>query len=198
MHNVLRSFARNSQRGLASLRRWVTATGGLMVLALGSAGALAQPPELPTAQLAAIDRLAPMLGEWQGSGWIQMGPEGRSEFRQTESIREASGGTTVLVEGRGVADVDGREVVVHDALAVISFDAAEARYRFAAHTGRGEHRDSELTIVDDGSMVWGFDTPRGKVRFTIWIGEGTWREVGAFSSDGEQWLPFLEMNLIRK
>ena len=173
-------------------------TATICVALVGWAGAAAAQVPPPTEQLAAIDRLAPMVGDWRGSGWIQMGPDQRREFSQTEAIRETTGGTTILVEGRGTAQVEGHEIVVHDALAVISFDAATGAYRFSSHTARGDHHDTQVALAEDGSMVWGFDTPRGKVRFTITIVDATWHEVGAFSPTGEQWTPFLEMTLKRQ
>ncbi|MGH7573433.1 MAG: hypothetical protein ACREMK_16560, partial [Gemmatimonadota bacterium] len=41
----------------------------------------------------AMEPLAWLVGDWEGEGWIQQGPQGgRTEFTQTEHVESAFGG----------------------------------------------------------------------------------------------------------
>lgn len=155
---------------------------------------LAQPPQPPTAQIEAVAALG-MVGDWAGTGWIEMGPRGRFEFEQTENVELRAGDTVLLVEGRGTSTIEGRKVPIHDALGVISFDPATKKYRFLAFTGRGQHEDTELTRAGD-NLVWFIAGPQGRIRFTITLTANSWREVGEVEREGG-WRPFMEMNLKR-
>jgi len=84
----------------------------LIVPALAAACLLAVAPHTARAQTAtaaspaaavaakreAMQRLAYMVGQWQGEGWIQMGGP-RITFRGGERVQSRLGGITLLVEG---------------------------------------------------------------------------------------------------
>src|SRR5262245_62100286 len=55
------------------------------------------------------------IGHWKGTGWIQMGPQGRREFTQTETVEAKLDGLVLVIEGLGKAKADGS--TVHTALA---------------------------------------------------------------------------------
>ena len=149
--------------------------------------------------LAAMRRLEFLIGDWQGTGTLQRGPGNSSTSRVRESAQWRLDGAGILVQGHGTAQMvpGGPEVTVHDALAVITYDKANQRYRFMAWRGDGEPINPTLE-VGDRRMVWSFQDPRGfTIRFTMQITpEGHWNEVGEVNPNGT-WYKFMEMNLTR-
>lgn len=161
--------------------------------------ALAQMPDFKRdEQLAEMKKLAWMIGEWRGTGSMQMGP-GHSETSQVhERIESKLDGLAIAVEGIGMKkNADGSETKVHHALATISWSPDCKCYRFPAHTMLGSHVNAEMRIVGD-TVVWGFKTGPMDIRYTIRQTEkGQWNEVGERSMDGKTWQRFFEMNLDR-
>jgi hypothetical protein len=60
---------------------------------------LAQAPT--SGQRAETKKLDWLVGQWKGTGWIQMGPQGRKEFTQTETIQGKLDGLVLVIEGQG-------------------------------------------------------------------------------------------------
>jgi len=163
--------------------------------------ALGQAPTPPPAQVEAMGKLAHWVGDWKGHGWATAGPGQRREFTITEKVQRKIGGTVLLFEGRGT-DRDGgtgKEVVVHDALAVVSYDEHAQRYRWRAHDIRGQALDVEPKLIE-GGVRWDFRNQQAgvEIRFTIRLDEERWHEVGEVSRDGKTWDQFLEMDLQRQ
>jgi hypothetical protein len=173
---------------------WVSAA----VLLAGPA-AFSQAPAPPKAQLEALRKLDRWVGEWKGSGWASYGRGQRNEFTIVEKVQRKVGGSVLLVEGRGTKKADGAEVVVHESLALLSYDDGAKRYRWEAHDLRGQALTVEPKVTD-GGLEWGFRSgERGvTVRFTIQFDEKRWHEVGEVSADGKTWTKFLEMTLERQ
>jgi hypothetical protein len=139
--------------------------------------------------------LAPMVGEWKGEGWIRMGPGEPVHFDSQERVESRLGGEALFIEGTHRAKDGGP--LVHQAVALLSHDAAAGVYRFRSHVhGRGPG-DFEGRVEEDGAFVWGGAMGPGQMRYTIRIDGDRWNEVGEFSQDGETWMPFFEMNLKR-
>jgi hypothetical protein len=166
---------------------------------LAGPSAFSQAPAPPKAQIEAMKKLGPWVGEWKGSGWASSGPGQRHEFTIVEKVQRKVGGSVLLVEGRGTKKADGGEVVVHEALALVSYDDGAKRYRWEAHDLRGQAITVEPKLID-GGLEWGFRSgERGvTVRFTIQFDEKRWHEVGEVSTDGKTWNKFLEMTLERQ
>lgn len=141
---------------------------------------------------AAIKKLDFMTGEWEGSGWHQIGQK-RSEFTSKERVRPAAGGTAILVEGNHQAS-DG----TFEALGVISWNESTKSYEFRSHTSEGRAGLSDLKITGERRVEWTFAVPQGQIRYTLDTGDGNrWVEVGEFSRDGKEWRKFFEMSLKR-
>lgn len=151
----------------------------------------------------AIQKLAFMVGEWEGEGWIQRGPGPRQEFHGRETVRLTLGGAALLIEGvheaKGDAP-DAKPVVVHNALGVMT-TAGDGKdgYRFntwLADGRSGQHRAEWR----DGKLYWTMENPRaGTIRYTIWLDEkGRWAEIGEVSRDGKNWMQFFAMTLTKK
>ncbi|HMV46461.1 MAG TPA: hypothetical protein PLD20_15425 [Blastocatellia bacterium] len=171
----------------------------LIAFLLLPAAALAQSHGTGSAE--EMKKPAFLIGDWHGEGWIEMGPGKRSTFKQTETVQSKLNGTVLIVEGLGKGKIGntGEEGVIHNALAVISYDAAAKKYQFRAFRADGNYIDAAAT-VGDKQLVWGFRDPqRGtEIKYTIKLTDaGQWREVGEFSMDGKQWRQFFEMTLQR-
>ncbi|MGH7540826.1 MAG: hypothetical protein ACRELC_07495 [Gemmatimonadota bacterium] len=182
------------------------ACGIAISLALAS-GSIAAPAasRTPTAQNAAtredtvtqekaMEPLAWLVGDWEGEGWIQRGPEGaRMTFTQTEHVERVFEGRLLLVEGVGRA----RSSIVRHAYGVLSWDPDEGAYAFDTYLADEAGVDAAAT-VEDGVLTWSFDVEGGRIRFrTRETGSGEWHENGEFSPDGTTWYPFFEMTLRR-
>ncbi len=182
--------------------RTVMACGLVLVGVVGaSATALGQIAEPPSARVAAMERLAVWVGEWEGEGWVARGPGERHEFRIVESVQPKLGGALLLVQGRGTVPVAGGagQRVVHDALALLYYDEVAEAYRWHSHTLYGPTPDPEFRLTEAG-IEWGYrDEERGlQFRFAIELEKDRWHETGEISLDGGvTWLPMLEMTLCR-
>lgn len=140
-----------------------------------------------------MKKLDYMVGEWKGTGWMER-PGMRETFAGTETIQSKLGGLALLVEGK-FKDKDGK--VVHETLAVISYDEKTKNYNFRTYLANGTVGDHELKLIE-GGWQWGFQFPQGNVRFTFKLTDkGEWSEIGEFSADGKSWRQFLQMNLQR-
>jgi hypothetical protein len=138
-----------------------------------------------------MKKLDYMIGEWKGTGWMER-PGMRETFAGTEIIQSKVGGLALLVEGK-FKDKDGK--VVHETLAVISYNEKTKSYNFRTYLATGTEGEHELKLLE-GGWQWGFQFPQGNVRFTFKLSDkGEWREIGEFSADGKTWRQFLELNL---
>jgi hypothetical protein len=139
-------------------------------------------------------------GRWQGEGWMQMGPGEPKKSTVEEKIESKLDGMIYLVEGVGKSlnSETKQEIVVHHALAVLSYDQGTSQYKFRTHLKDGRSSDSWFNVTGENIYQWGFDIPgRGKTRYTIKLDPKakTWNEIGEYSADGNSWNKFFEMNL---
>ena len=166
------------------------------IAALGlSVAAFAQSPA-PTGELA---KAAFLLGKWQGGGWIELGPNRRSEFRQFETISSRLGGDLIVMEGLGKRTApDGTEIVTHEALGILSWDAKQQKALMRAYRAGGQFVDADVTLQPN-RLTWQFRIAGvGDTRFTIVLDEqGRWFEIGEMSRDGAEWRKFFETTLSR-
>ena len=139
-----------------------------------------------------------MLGDWKGVASVQMGPGKPQLTLMDEHVQSKLGGKALLINGLGNRKMEDGSAgdVVHEALAVISWDDAAKKYRFDAWTARDGYVAAWIE-PGDRKATWGFDTAQGsRIRYTITIDEkGQWHEVGEFSRDGKQWMGFFDMTL---
>ncbi|MEP6902238.1 MAG: hypothetical protein ABJA66_10840 [Actinomycetota bacterium] len=139
-----------------------------------------------------VKKLVSMVGQWKGSGWIQQGAK-RETFTGTENIQHKLDGLAVLFEGK-FANPEGK--VIHETLAVLSFDAKVKTYRFRTYLASGMSGEYDFKLLTD-SYEWGFQIPAGTIRYTIKTANDVWFEIGEFSKDGKTWMKFFEMKLDR-
>jgi hypothetical protein len=165
----------------------------ISVLSRALAGQTAPAPRA----VVALRQMGFLIGEWDGDGWIQVGPERRT-FHEHESVRYAAGGAVVVVDGTGTVTSAGPShgTIGHLAFAVLSYDSTTTTFRWRAFRKEGDEIEDQPTI-SDRKLVWGFAVPQaGRVRFTITLTPaGEWWEIGEFSRDGTTWAKFFEMTL---
>jgi len=153
----------------------------------------AEQPTSKDAQLQEMKKLDWFIGHWKGTGWIQMGPQERHEFTQTETIEAKLDGLVLVIEGLGKAKEDGS--TVHTALAFVSYDHRAKKFRWHAFTPEGQ-MDTEAKVSTD-TLEWTLEIPqRGRMRYTITRNEkGEWFEVGEMIQDDQTRHKFFEMTL---
>lgn len=151
-----------------------------LVLATTAARAQAPSPERAAAQMAAIDKISWLAGEWEGTATFDRGPQGKSETISWERVTRVAGGTALMVLGRHFRrNADGsRGESVHDAAALITFDDATGKYRFQSQLSNGQH-GAFSAEMQGAVFVWSIDTPHGVIRYRISRDEaGRWSERG--------------------
>jgi len=164
----------------------------LTVVAIASAFAADQ-PKSKDVQRQEMKKLDWFVGRWKGSGWVEMGPQGRHEFTQTETIEAKLDGLVLVIEGTGKAKEDGS--TVHTALAFVSYDARAQKFRWHAFTPDGQI-ETEAKVGTD-TLEWSLQIPqRGQMRYTIKRNDkGEWFEIGEMSQEDKTWRKFFEMTL---
>lgn len=159
---------------------------------------LSQEPQ-PTPQQMAMKKLEFMVGEWEGKS-VVMGPDGKKLMAEgTETVQSKQGGSLLLIEGIFKAQIPGnaQPVTVHNALAMVHFDAKTNSYRMHSFRG-GDYRPADVKLSNK-QFQWGFTDKGTQIRFTMNLTDkGEWHEVGEFSRDGQRWQKFMDMTLKRK
>src|SRR5262245_19273440 len=114
-------------------------------------------------QRTAMAKLDYMVGDWQGTGWIQRGA--RETFTGGERVQRKLDGLALLVEG-DFAATDAPSKSVHKTLGVIYYDTKTHKYRFDTWLAAGSHGEHELELLDDG-WRWELAYPGGTIRYTM-------------------------------
>jgi len=146
-----------------------------------------------------LSRMAPfdaLVGTWRGSGWMLMPDGSRAAFDSQEVVTPRLSGAALLVEGRHWRPGQ-PTVLVHDAMAMITWDARSSAYRFRTALANGQGGDFPLE-VGDGRFTWRMETPQGRMEFVTEFGSGTWRERGRRVLPDGSTVDFFEMTLTRQ
>lgn len=146
---------------------------------------------------AAMEKLSFLTGKWSGSGWMMNQQRQKMTFTQTEDIEFLTDGESLLIQGKGkTKDAEtGEDRVIHNAVALITYDMATENYNFSSYAvGRGGGNYT-AKLVADQHFEWYLEVPNGKIRYTITINEqGQWYEIGEFAM-GDSWFKIFEMTL---
>lgn len=177
------------------MRRTILAVAVVTLTAATPAKTQAPPAPDGSANRAAMDRLAFMVGRWKGEAWMQRGPQ-RVQTVMTETVEARLDGTVLLVEGLGAipGEAGAAPRTVHHALAIISFDPQSGNYAMRSHIGTGQSGEFALTLID-GGVTWARAVPGGQVRNTARFANNEWHEIGEFSRDGQAWTQVMEIRL---
>jgi hypothetical protein len=156
-------------------------------------------PATPETHKQKMELFKNWVGQWEGEGTIQRGPQNSSKSTVTEKIEMKLDGGIVVIEGIGKAtDVETKtEKVVHHAFGVLSYDVLANKYRLESYLADGKSTEAWFNVIGENKYQWGFDTPQGKIRYTITIDPvaNTWEEIGEFTRDEKTWYRTFEMKL---
>lgn len=147
-------------------------------------GLLTPKSDLVRAQAAAIDRLAYLVGTWDGTGY-QVGEDGvRTDFRQVEQVDRYLAGQLLTVQGRSTA-LTRPYAAQFRAFATLGFDPTADRYLWTPFTDMASApAPIPFEVTADG---WAWEIPLGgpaKVRYEATFsgpGQRQWDEIGYFT-----------------
>ena len=168
------------------------------VLAFAAATSLSSAQSPPPVQ-GELSKAAFLLGKWQGAGWIEFQPGRRAEFRQFETISLKLGGGAIVMEGLGTRKgADGNDIVTHEAIGILTWDAAQKKALMRAYRTGGQFVDADVTL-EPNKLTWKFRIQGiGDTRYTIVLDDkGQWFEIGEISKDSSEWRKFFETTLAR-
>lgn len=174
-----------------------------LLLAATPVAATVQPPTpapQKTASTATVaERMAPfawLIGEWRGSGWMTIPDGSRHTFESLELVTPKLSGNAILIEGKHYHP--GRpDQLVHDALAMITWDSRTKAYRFRSALATGQGGDFPVEPTPNG-FVWRIDTPGGRIVYTVTHQNGVWTERGTRTGPDGATSDFFEMTLRRQ
>jgi hypothetical protein len=146
-------------------------------------------------ELEAMRKLDFLVGNWEGEGWMTLPGGAKETFKGTEFVQKKLHGKALLVEGR-FTDKDGK--VVHETLAVITFDESTKKYKIQTHLFNRPGGDFELT-VGMNSFAWKIDVQQGpKINYSMNLENGHWIEIGRADIPNGPTVDFLRMDLTKK
>lgn len=157
--------------------------------------ASAQAPGMPdgSRERAALVPLTKLVGIWEGDASAMVGAGQMHAARQREVVELGAGGTVLIIRGTGrLKDENNR--VIHDAAALIWFDAAANKLKMRAHRMEGISVEPEIELQGD-TLVWGFPVQGGRVRYTTVFSDSDWHEIGHFLREGMAPVLMMEMRL---
>ena len=149
--------------------------------------AKAQPKQTDSVAKAEMAKISFIAGKWAGKGWMYVQGGSKETFEQTENVQIKLDGTVLLVEGLGKAG--GK--VVHNALAIISWNKDKQQYNFRSYLATGREGMFAAELKGD-TFYW---YPNQNMRYIIKLNEkGQWFETGEMNREGK-WMKFFEMTL---
>jgi hypothetical protein len=166
----------------------------ILTLILLMAGYAAHAQDAATERLEKMNHVKFLVGQWKGSGWMLIDGQ-KQYFDQTENINAKLDGGVIIIEGMGKVPQTGR--VIHNALAMLTYDVAKKQYRWTSTTTSGYVSDVAPDVSRE-KFVWMLSSRAGKIRYTITLDKGDWLEIGEQSNDdGKTWTQNFEMRLKR-
>lgn len=144
----------------------------------------------------AMEKLAFLVGNWQGTAQASTGPGQQVNLQQHETVEYRLAGKMLLIEGMGYEE----EKLVFNALAAITFNEQKQEYEMTSWLSTGQNTQAYLLDKGDKKFEWGFEIPQGgMVKYEISLNDqGQWVETGQYSPDGNQWHPSFSMLLDKK
>ncbi len=150
-------------------------------------------PDL-NAQRGAMQKLAFLVGKWNGEVRLLHGPD--QDLHQTEEVQYKLDGLVLVIEGVGRRKSDGQPVI--QALGMISFDDENGTYRMRAFNG-GRFLESEVKLLDpDKAIGWGFVLGEIRTNSVLRINEnGDWTELAEITIGSDPPKKLLELTVRR-
>jgi hypothetical protein len=137
-----------------------------------------------------------LVGDWRGSGWTSLPDGSRHRFGSRETVALKLSGNAILIEGRHHHE-DKPDQIVHDAMAMITWDSRTKAYRFRSALANGQGGDFAMEPTPNG-FNWRIDTPGGPIVYTVTHENGVWTERGTRTGADGTKVDFFEMTLRRE
>ena len=138
-----------------------------------------------------------MEGRWEGTSWQYSQQGERSETQVAERVEFGLDGTIVSFRGLGTLTRADRVDTVHNALGILSYNPFSKEYQLNSWIDRGMSTTAQVEILTDDAFSWSFMAGDRTIRYHVKVQGDTWVEKGETSTDGEQWFPFMGMELSR-
>jgi hypothetical protein len=154
-----------------------------------------QPPDL-AAQRAAMDRLAPLVGHWQGDGDVRFPTT--ANVHHNEVVEREVDDLVVTLRGTAYASAERTGEPVFRAIGFITYNDTLRRYEVRSFA-MGHAVTATGEFLPSGEFRWGF-APGGpvQIRYTIRFDATMWSETGEMSYDnGATWQQTISMSLRR-
>lgn len=145
-----------------------------------------------------MQKLSYMAGKWKGEASMRQPNGTMLRVNQEEDIQFKLDGTVLLIEGTGRNPVD--NTISFNALAILSYSQQTREYKLKSYVMDGNQTDAYFKIVEEFHFEWGFELPtKAKIRYDLVLNpqKKSWLEKGEYSPDGNNWFPFIEMNLTK-
>ena len=141
------------------------------------------------------------IGEWKGMATTRLAQGRIDSVSMHESIKSNLGGSILVIEGIGHRMKNNMvtDEIVHHAFGVLSYDDKAGMYRWQAWRIPYGVYSEYAPEVFENEFRWGMDVPQGKMHYNAKLeSNGEWLETGEFSRDGQTWLGFFEMRLLKE
>ena len=152
------------------------------VIVASGAPAQAQPPSPAPAVKAAMQKVAWLIGEWEGDGWRVTQSGAVETFTVSEVVEAKLDGQVLVIEGRGWSHTqDGVRVDGHHAIGVFSYSAHEERYHFDAFVSEG-YQTRATPEIGENTYSWSHSVgPNAEMQYTAQLtSDGAWFEIGSY------------------
>jgi hypothetical protein len=147
------------------------------------------------AELDAMKKLDFLVGLWDGEGRMSMPGAPAEVFKGGETVQRKLHGKALLIEG---SFKDGEGVVVHETLAVVTYDAATKKYTVQTYLFNRPGGAFDLEVQPDG-FSWTIDPKNGTlIKYAMKLTGDTWVETGTVEIPNREPIEFLKMTLKKR
>ena len=137
-----------------------------------------------------ISKLAFVVGNWEGTGWMMGQDRNKHTFDQKEVVQFKLDSTVILIEGIGSSE--GK--VTHNALGILSYNKEENNYTLESHLSTGQSGKFKAELIEN-KLYW---YPFEGMRYIVYRNDNDqWYEIGEMNRGGT-WYQFFETTLDKK
>lgn len=179
------------------MRRAIGAFAAVLLLS-GAAIAQAPPNAALDAQVAAMQRIENMLGEWMGQGWFMIG-EKRIEISQWVLSEAQAQGQVFSTRDKIQRRIEPLPPPRASSFGVFTFDEKSGKYRGTTYF-EGQVNVQEIEVNEPNLITSRNVAPDGSLRrFRLDVRQpGLWLETMEISHDnGANWTPIYEVTMRR-
>ncbi len=150
-------------------------------------------------QIEAMQKLRWMIGNWTGKSFANIDMEKRVTHIH-ETVQPSLDGTILLINVRAM-DADSitrKQSLAYTSFSVVSYDAADKKYRWTSWRTNGRDYEEEPFIVGDHSFEYTTKEEGKAVRYKANLSSnGEFLEGGEFKVNDTSWQQFITMKLIK-